>query len=106
VSFSKIADSRLVFRSLLQPTEEILTEEDIEEVVAELTSPESEEAADTETPAGPTETPTAEGTAAETVGTAEEAAEATQGVSYRLTDERKKQLFLRYVNRLLDLVFR
>jgi flagellar basal body L-ring protein FlgH len=102
VDFSRIADSQLVFRSLLQPTDEILTEADIEEALADLTRSESGAAA---APSGSATT-----VASEEASTATEVAsgapQADGGVSYRLTDEKKRELFLRYVNRLLDLIFR
>jgi len=92
VSYSKIADSRMVFRGFLQPSEDILTAEDIEEVIPEL-QPES--LAD-----GP-ETVAGEGVAARPASQA-----LPRQKTYRLSDEKKRELFLRYVNRLIDLIFR
>jgi flagellar basal body L-ring protein FlgH len=100
VSFSKIADSRIVFRGLLQPSEDILTAQDIEEVVPE---PAPEVAAEEGIPPEGVETAaeTITGVAAQPVSQA-----LPQQKTYRLSDEKKRELFLRYVNRLIDLIFR
>jgi len=88
ISIGSVVDVRVVYRSLLEPTADVLAHEDIEAVLREL----SVEAETVEQP------PAA---AAEvTEGPAE-----TVSASPRLTDESKKQLFLRYVNRLVDLIF-
>lgn len=100
VSYSKIADSRMVFRGLLQPSEDILTAEDIEEVIPEL-QPEIAAIAETETPAGGPEIVAGEGVTARAASQA-----LPQQKTYRLSDEKKRELFLRYVNRLIDLIFR
>lgn len=95
IPFSKIADSRLVFQTFLYPREFVLTEEDIEEIIEELVSDE---------PVIPGEV-TAEGeeTTVEPV---------TEGVpadgvkrQTRLSKEKKIELFLKYVNRMIDLLF-
>ena len=94
VSFSKIADSRIVFRGLLQPSEDILTAEDIEEIIPEAS-------VEAESPTAGLET------AAETGIEIQPASQALpQQKTYRLSDEKKRELFLRYVNRLIDLIFR
>lgn len=102
VSYSKIADSRIVFRSLLQPVDDILTAEDIEEVIPAL-QPEVAAIAEAVTPAEGTETVAEPG---ERV-VAQPASQALpQQKTYRLSDEKRRELFLRYVNRLIDLIFR
>ncbi len=102
VSYSKIADSRIVFRSLLQPVDDILTAEDIEEVIPAL-QPEVAAIAEAVTPAEGTETVAQPG---ERV-VAQPASQALpQQKTYRLSDEKRRELFLRYVNRLIDLIFR
>jgi flagellar basal body L-ring protein FlgH len=109
IAFSKIADSKIVFRSFLEPSEDILTEEDIEEVEAR---PEEVPPTETVTPAD-AETPGEETAAVEVIagsGEGEIAQPASKALpqqkTYRLSAEKKKELFLRYVNRLIDLIFR
>ena len=111
IAFSRIADSQIVFRSLLQPSENVLTEGDIEETVAEVRR---EEAVSRETATPPEgETPGAERAAVEELPVAgEELVAGTAGEAlpqqraYRLSTGKKKELLLRYVNRLIDLIFR
>jgi len=88
ISMASVVDVRVVYRSLLEPTADVLTEEDIEEVLREL----GVEAEVVERP------PAAGAEEAET--TAE-----TVSAAPRLAEESKTQLFLRYVNRLVDLIF-
>ena len=112
IPFSRIADLRLVYRSLIQPEDEVLRDEDIEAVLQELVSPEQESAPPAEEAAAGEE----EGVGAAAVeaaptgeegGQPEVAAEETPAgpATPSLTEEKKKELFLRYVNRLLDLIF-
>ena len=80
VSFSQLADARLQYRTLLEPAGATLTAADIEEVI---------ETIQTQPAAG---------------------APATQSLveerrSYQLTQEKKIELFLSYINRMVDLLF-
>ena len=79
VRFSQLADARLSFRTLLEPAAPTLTSRDIQQIVAALA-------------------PQIAGSAA--------AGTAAPRVEFTLTDARKQELFLRYVNRLIDLLFR
>lgn len=83
IPFEHLAEGRLTYRTLLEPEEEILREEDI---ISGLTDPGTEEA----------------GEAADEEATGE-AADA--GGEMTLTEERKKELLLQYVNRFVDLIF-
>ncbi len=94
VSFSKIADSRIVFRGLLQQSEDILAAEDIEEVIPAVAAETGLPPAGLETAAGP-------GIEVQPASQA-----LPQQKTYRLSDAKKRELFLRYVNRLIDLIFR
>jgi len=90
VRFSQLADARLSFRTLLEPAAPTLTSRDIQQIVAAL-------APAAAPPIAASAPPIAASAAA---GTAAPRAEFT------LTDARKQELFLRYVNRLIDLLFR
>lgn len=76
VSYSRIADLTIVFTGFIEPDTETITERDIIEIINEL------ETGTTETTGG------------------------TQSVTYQLSDQTKTELFLVYVNRLIDIIFR
>jgi flagellar basal body L-ring protein FlgH len=109
VRFSQLADSRLSFRTLLQPAAATLTAADIQAIVAALAQPPAAAAP------GVAARPTAgTGTvaAAPSAGTAAPAAPAGQAPAgqaarptYQLADSKRLELFLRYVNQLIDLLF-
>jgi hypothetical protein len=96
IPFSNIADSRLVFQSFMLPGADILTASDIEELVSVIEETGPATTAEAETTMG--EEATIRGI--ETTGTGTGIKKVT------LTDEKKKELFLRYINRLIDLIFR
>ncbi len=79
ISYTKVADVRLAFRSFLQPQGTVLTDQDIQRIIAEGTAP----------PAG-------------TGGTAAPGQAGTLG----LTDAKKRELVLEYINRIVDIIFR
>ncbi|MBN1410178.1 MAG: flagellar basal body L-ring protein FlgH [Spirochaetales bacterium] len=83
IPFSKVADARLSFSTFLQSSEDLLTAEDIMTIV--------NQPADTAT-TSPEGTAQPEGTSPLTQ---------TMGLS----EEKKRELFLRYINRLADLIF-
>jgi hypothetical protein len=110
VSFSRVADARLVYRTFLSSARDVLTAADIEEVLAAL--PQTPEAASVLQPAGPgaasTPTPAATPAAAAAGGAAAATPApppAPPSTSYALTDRKKLELLLLYLNRLVDLVF-
>jgi hypothetical protein len=106
VRFSQLADSRLSFRTLLEPAAPVLTSRDIQRIVAALPPPAAAPAAAGAPPA-PGAAPAAAppGAAAPAAGYGSPAAGA-RAAEYTLTDARKVELFLRYVNRLIDFLFR
>jgi hypothetical protein len=93
VRFSQLADSRLSFRTLLQPAVPTLTTQDIQAAIAALAQPAAAPPAGappTAAPAGPpTQVPAGQ----------------APRPTYQLTDSKKLELFLRYVNQLIDLLF-
>lgn len=86
VDFSRLADARLNFSTFMQSPNQILTNRDIEEILRTLqvTSPPQ---------------PGAE--AESTVPAAEIAGQR----SYQLSEDKKRELLLRYINRMVDLIF-
>jgi hypothetical protein len=90
VSFYQLADARLQYRTFLQPAAATLTAADIEEVIETIqTQP-------TTAPAAATGQPAAVQPAAPTV---------QERRSYQLSQEKKIELFLSYINRMVDLLF-
>jgi hypothetical protein len=89
VRFSQLADARLSFRTLLEPAAPTLTSRDIQQIVAAL---------------APAAAPPIAASAPQIAGSA--AAVTPPRAEVTLTDARKQELFLRYVNRLIDLLFR
>jgi hypothetical protein len=79
IGFSMVADARLVYRTLLSSARDVLTAEDIREVLETL--PQTAEGALVIQPAAPPLT------------------------TFTLTDQKKLELLLVYLNRLVDLVF-
>ena len=109
VTFAKLADAKFVFRSVLQPTDPVLTAEDLEQIVEELAA----EAPVVAEGGSETGAPRPAETAAGTPRPAEAAAPSAKGTesassepTYRLILQKKKELFLIYVNRMADLLFR
>jgi hypothetical protein len=87
VRFSQLADARLAFRTLLEPAAPTLTSRDIQQIVAALAEPTA-------------------GASPQGAGSVGAAPAAGARAEYSLTDARKRELFLRYVNRLVDFLFR
>ncbi|MFP4562015.1 MAG: flagellar basal body L-ring protein FlgH [Spirochaetia bacterium] len=88
VSFDQLADAEIVFRSFVKTGQQILTEEDIEEAVLaeapEAAAPAPDEEAET---------------------TDEEDAPEQPESRYTLSDERKRELLLNYINQFVQLIF-
>jgi hypothetical protein len=99
VSFSQLADARLRFRTFLQPAGATLSAADIEEVIETIEIP-------VLTPAAGAAPPEAEAEA-ETAGAAPARTETViqERRSYQLSQEKKIELFLSYINRMVDLLF-
>jgi hypothetical protein len=86
IPFSKVADSRLTLKTLIEPSSDTLTQNDIEEVITDLK---------TETQGG------SPATATQLQGTP------TPGgpKKFSIKDPKKKELFFRYINKLIDIIF-
>ena len=97
ISFSQLADARLRFRTFLQPAGATLSAADIEEVIQTIEIAAVTPAAG----AAPAEAD------AEAAGAAPARAETViqERRSYQLSQEKKIELFLSYINRMVDLLF-
>ena len=97
ISFSQLADARLRFRTFLQPAGATLSAADIEEVIQTIEIPAVTPAAG----AAPAEAD------AEAAGAVPARAETViqERRSYQLSQEKKIELFLSYINRMVDLLF-
>jgi flagellar basal body L-ring protein FlgH len=110
ISFSQLADARLRFRTFLQPAGATLTAADIEEVIETIQIPAAAPAATAAT-AAPTEAAPAETATAAAAAPGGQPAAARVGPviqerrSYQLNQEKKVELFLSYINRMVDLLF-
>jgi len=101
IPFAKLAESELTFRTFLDSEEQILSEDDIVEAVAELRA-EAEEA--TAAPGEADEAGEAPAAGEGAPGEAGTGAGET-GPRYRLSEEKKRELLLQYINNLIDLIF-
>jgi len=101
VHFSRLSDSRLSFRTFVQPASAILTAQDIEEALAAL------QRAPDLAPVGLPPAPAPPGVPAAPAGIEGEGvagAEAPAAV-FTLAEAKRIELFLLYVNRLVDILF-
>ena len=96
ISFSQLADARLRFRTFLQPSAPTLTAADIEEVIETF-----------EVPVRTAGAPPAEGAPAAPAAQPAPQVETViqERRSYQLSQEKKLELFLSYINRMVDLLF-
>jgi flagellar L-ring protein precursor FlgH len=103
ISFSQLADARLLYRTFLQSSREVLTQKDLQEMLAP--SPQASAGGPTTavqaTPA-PAAAPAQPATAAS--GAAAPPSTTSQK-TYAIPDARKKELLLLYLNRLIDVIF-
>jgi hypothetical protein len=96
ISYSKVADVRLAFRSFLQPQGAVLTDQDIQRIITGTAATPTTPGTTPTTPTTPGTTPTTPGT----TGTADQ----TGKIS--LTEAKKRELVLLYINRIVDILFR
>lgn len=89
VSFAQMADAQLRFQTFLESAAPTLTRADIQEIVEILQAPAAGAAAAGAAPAGPQSAP----------------AEPIERRTYALEDGKKIELFLSYINRMVDLLF-
>jgi len=92
VSFSQLADARLRFRTLLEPAGATLTAADIEEVIEIIQT-------------RPAAAPGLVDAGQPPAGAAAVQPSVEERRSYQLTQEKKIELFLGYINRMVDLLF-
>ncbi|RKX83787.1 MAG: hypothetical protein DRP57_07265, partial [Spirochaetes bacterium] len=98
ISFSRVADSRIIYTTILEPGKITLTAKDIKETLTRI-------------PAGIAGTggTTAASGAAGAAGTATTAEtgsrQRTGQKTYSLTDSKKRELLLLYINKMIDLIF-
>ncbi len=95
--FSRLGDGRLVFRTFLQPSQDTLTNQDIQRIITAAPAPSAAPGAAAAAPA-PGAAPAQ---AAQPAG----AAPAAPAATLSLTDARKRQLLVLYLNRLIDILF-
>ena len=100
VSFSRLANSRLVYRTFLTSARDVLSPADLRQLLAPAPAAGAPAAAPGAAPAGAPGAPTpAAGQAAAPAA----APSAAPGLT--ITDARKRQLLLLYLNRLIDVIF-
>jgi ribosomal protein L12E/L44/L45/RPP1/RPP2 len=92
VAFAQLADARMQFRTFLEPAGATLTAADIEEVIETI-----------EVPAATVPAPGAAAPGAAEAPAAQPLIEERR--SYQLSEEKKIELFLSYINRMVDLLF-
>ena len=90
VPLSRLGDARLVFRTFLAPAQPVLTSADIQRIIAAVQ----------------TAAPTAQAAATPgTAGAAPAGAAAQPAAALSVTDAKKMELLLIYLNRLIDIIF-
>ncbi len=98
IAFSRLANSRLVYRTFLTSAQDALSPADVRQILAAPAAP---------TAGAPAGAGTAPGATAPAAGAqpagAQPAPAATPGLT--ITDARKRQLLLQYLNRLIDVIF-
>ena len=90
ISFSRLISARLAYTTFLSSTKDVLTQADLKQLLAPATAPGAQ-------PAGTPAQPAAGAPAAAPVPPA--------AGTLTITDARKKELLLLYLNRLIDIVF-
>ena len=91
MSLSRVADSRLIYRSLIGPAADLITVSDLVQEAASVFP-------------GASGAPPAGGIAPEG-GSGASTASSPPASVYRLTEEKRTELFVRFINRLVDLLF-
>ncbi len=94
VDFSMVADSSLVFKTLLEPGKPVLTSNDIKEIIREVNKTQLGNTGQGLQPNQGTQKNQAPNTNITTTRT------------YTLSDAKKKQLLLVYLNKMIDLLFK
>jgi flagellar basal body L-ring protein FlgH len=111
VAFSRLANSRLIYRTFLTSSQDVLTPADIRQVLATAPAAAAPGAPAAAAPGAPGAAVPPPGAAAPAPGAAPGQAAAAQPAQpaaapgLALTDAKKRQLLLQYLNRLIDVVF-
>ncbi|HUZ18636.1 MAG TPA: flagellar basal body L-ring protein FlgH [Spirochaetia bacterium] len=112
VAFDQLADSKLVFTTALSGQKPILTQSDIARVLAAAAQAGTGAAVAPATPSGtvgsPALPPAGQPGGPVQAGGAAQAGASSQGAaaaSYTVTEEKKRQLLLQYLNDMLSLIF-
>ena len=86
IPFAKVADSRLTLKTLVEPSSNTLTQNDIEEIITELNT-------DTQ---GGVSAPNTTITGTPTPGSSKK---------FAIKDPKKRELLFRYINKIIDIIF-
>lgn len=122
VPLSRVADAKLLFRTFVEPSQPVLSDQDIQQLISAAAAAATPTPATTGgpgavTPATPatvapagapatSTTPTAPaGTSALPASTATTGAAAAPSTTLTLSDAKKRELLLTYLNRLIDIIF-
>jgi len=105
IAFARLADSQLRFQTFLQPAAPTLTRADIQQVIQTLQAGTAPGAPATPG-VGPAAPPTAAAAGAVSAAPGVGPTPLVERRTYTLSDEKKIELFLSYINRMLDLLFR
>lgn len=109
VDMSRVTDARIIYRTVLQSAGTILRDEDLVEITSAPAPVPAEAEVDENSTSSPVDPTVTESVAAETSATAAEVPvdqsvePASLGIS--ITEEKKRELLLLYLNRIIDLVF-
>jgi hypothetical protein len=104
VSFSRLANARLAYTTLLSPSANVLSAADLQSVVTAAAAAAAPAGTAAAAPAPAAGAPAATGAPA-TTGAPAAAAPAAPQTTLAISDARKKELLLIYLNRLLDVLF-
>jgi flagellar basal body L-ring protein FlgH len=103
VPLSRVGEVKLVFKTLLAPSQPILSDKDIRTIIA--AAPAAPVTSGTPAPAASMTPSVAPGIAAQPATPASPSAQTAPAAVTSLTEERKKELLLLYLNRLIDILF-
>ena len=109
IDFVKVADATLTYKTLVEPGTPILTSNDINEVITQAATGGVQGSAQGGAGARGSQPPVAGGVAGATAGGTQPvtvpAGSSPQKKSLTLTDAKKKELLLIYLNRMIQLIF-
>lgn len=97
IALSQLAGARLVYRTFLRPSRDVLTQRDLQEIFAAQPAPAGTPAAPAPVAAAPV--------AAAPVSAAPAAAAQPAARTVTITETRKRELLLLYLNSLIDILF-